>query len=307
MLATLSDERFSADEWVAERKLDGVRCLAFRDEGGVRLLSRTEKPMGHAYPEIAESLAAQAVSRFVTDGEVVAFEGRRTSFARLQGRLGLQDERAARRSGIPVFYYAFDLLHLDGHDVTGLPLRDRKALLRESLDFADPLRFSAHRRGSHAEEMFRDACARGDEGVVVKRADSSYRGGRSRDWLKFKCVRDQELVVGGWTVAQGSRHGFGALLVGYHDGEDLVFAGKVGTGFDDRTLDELSARLQELERADTPFTRGRPQERDAHWVSPTLVAQVGFSEWTADGKLRHPRFQGLRTDKPASEVVRETR
>ncbi len=306
MLATLSSERSADDGWVVERKLDGVRCLAFRDGDRVRLLSRGEKPMDRTYPEIVDALAAQAVPRFVVDGEIVAFDGRRTSFATLQGRLGVQDEQAARLSPVRVFYYVFDLLHLGGHDVTGLPLTDRKALLEESLDYADPLRLSVHRRGSQAAAMYEEACRCGEEGVVIKRADSAYRGGRSADWLKLKCVRDQELVVGGWTAAKGSRQGFGALLVGYYDGDALRFAGKVGTGFDDRALADLSHRLAGLAADASPFAE-TVREDDVRWVTPTLVAQVGFSEWTRDGRLRHPRFRGIREDKAARDVVREAR
>lgn len=310
MLATLSSRAFSDDGWLVERKLDGVRCIAHRDGERVSLRSRTDKPMDRTYPEVADALHAQPLRRFVVDGEVVVFDGERTSFERLQGRLGVNDERAARLSPLSVSYCLFDLLSLDGRDTTGLPLRDRQALLAEAFDFAGPLRRSIPEPGSRTEEMLTDACARGAEGVVVKRADSPYRSGRSSDWLKFKCVRDQEFVVGGWTSAHGSRTGFGALLVGYHDGVDLVFAGKVGTGFDDRTLARLTTRLAALERDLTPFTRGgpnRPAERDVRWSEPELVAQVGFAEWTRDGKLRHPRFRGLREDKDPAEVVRETR
>jgi DNA ligase D-like protein (predicted ligase) len=219
--------------------------------------------------------------------------------------MGVSDPTAARSSGIPVFYYAFDLLHLDGYDVRALPLRERKRLLRRAVVFTDPLRFTAH-RNTTGEEEYRKACARGDEGVIAKRADAPYTSGRSPNWLKFKCVRDQELVIGGYTEPKGARVGFGALLVGYHAGTDFVYAGKVGTGFDASLLRNLHARLQRLEQPESPFTRGRVRERDVHWVRPELVAQVGFTEWTRDGLLRHPRFSGLRTDKNAREVVRES-
>jgi DNA ligase D-like protein (predicted ligase) len=204
-----------------------------------------------------------------------------------------------------VYYYVFDVLHLDGYDVRGLPLRERKRLLRDAVHFADPLRFTAH-RNTTGEEEFRKACARGDEGVIAKRADSPYAAGRSRDWLKFKCVRDQELVIGGYTAPKGSRIDFGALLVGYFDGDDFVYAGKVGTGFNASVLNDLHARMRRLEQEHSPFTRGRVRERDVHWVEPRLVAQIGFTEWTRDGLLRHPRYTGLRDDKNAREVVRES-
>jgi DNA ligase D-like protein (predicted ligase) len=306
MLATLTEARFSDRDWLFERKWDGVRCLAFRAaDGTVRLRSRKEQPLERTYPEIAEALARQSTAQLVVDGEIVAFAGRRTSFERLQGRMGLTDPNAALASGIAVYYYVFDLLHLDGYDVRALPLRERKRLLRRAATFHDPLRFTAH-RNTAGEEAYRKACARGDEGVIAKRADAPYVSGRSRDWLKFKCVRDQELVIGGFTEPKGSRVGFGALLVGYHAGRDFVYAGKVGTGFDTSALRSLHARLVRIEQPGSPFTRGRVREKDVHWVQPDLVAQIGFTEWTRDGMLRHPRFTGLRTDKNASEVVRES-
>jgi bifunctional non-homologous end joining protein LigD len=306
-LATLTEERFSDPAWVFERKLDGVRCLAWRPaRGPVRLLSRNDKDMSRTYPEIAVALQDQAGAELVVDGEVVAFDGRRTSFERLQGRLGLTDPDEALATGIPVYFYVFDLLHLDGCDIRRLPLLVRKKLLRRALDFADPLRFTTHRRGA-GEEAFRAACARGDEGVIAKRASAPYSGGRSKDWLKFKCVRDQELVIGGWSDPKGSRAAFGALLLGYYEDGAFVYAGKVGTGFDERTLRTLGRRLQALEQPGSPFERNQVRERGVHWARPELVAQIGFTEWTRDGMLRHPRFQGLRIDKSAREVVRETR
>jgi DNA ligase D-like protein (predicted ligase) len=307
MLATLTDERFSRPDWIFERKLDGVRCLASRSaRGDVRLRSRNDQDMTGTYPEVAEALAVATRHELVVDGEVVAFEGRRTSFARLQGRLGLSDSAAARGTGIAVFYYVFDVLHLDGYDVRQLPLLTRKRMLRAAITFSDPLRFTAHRRGA-GEEAFRQACERGDEGVIAKRAAAPYTAGRSRDWLKFKCVRDQELVIGGWTEPKGSRTELGALLLGYYADGAFVYAGKVGTGFDDAMLRRLGKQLAPLAADRSPFDRGQVRERDVHWVRPELVVQIGFTEWTRDGMLRHPRFQGLRTDKPARQVVRETR
>jgi bifunctional non-homologous end joining protein LigD len=302
-LATLTDRRFSDSEWLFERKLDGVRVVAGRDDGDPVLWSRNHKRVNASYPEVAEALADRAPQRFLIDGEVVAFEGNQTSFARLQSRMHLTDPRVARWTGVPIFYYVFDFLAVDGVDLTRLPLRCRKRLLRECVDFRDPLRYSAHRNG-RGEEYFRQACARGWEGLIAKRATAGYRSGRSRDWLKFKCVADQEFVIGGFTDPKGARFGFGALLVGYYEDGRLRYAGKVGTGYDERTLRDLRARLDALARDRCPFA-DPVGERGAHWVSPELVAQVGFTEWTTDGKLRHPRFSGLRNDKPARDVVRE--
>jgi bifunctional non-homologous end joining protein LigD len=302
-LATLTEKRFSDPEWIFERKFDGVRCLAFRDGARVRLLSRNRQALNETYPELVDALAKQDTSRFVVDGEVVAFDGRRTSFARLQGRLGITNPEVARASGIAVFYYLFDLLHLDGRATTALPLIWRKRLLRKAFQFDDPLRYTTH-RVKEGEAAYRAACERGDEGVIAKRADAPYEGRRSTNWLKLKCVRDQEFVVGGYTAPKGSRVGLGALLVGYYDGRDLVYAGKVGTGFDTATLRSLHKRLSSIERATPPFNRGLTREAGARWVRPQMVAQVAFTEWTRDGKLRHPRYTGLRTDKEPDEVVR---
>jgi ATP-dependent DNA ligase len=179
-------------------------------------------------------------------------------------------------------------------------------LLREAIDFDDPIRLTTHRNGK-GQELFAEACRKGWEGLIAKRADSPYTDRRSRDWLKFKCERGQELVVGGFTDPQGSRSGFGALLLGYFDDGELRYAGKVGTGFDEATLADISGRLRKLEISSPPFADTTAIERggQVHWVEPELVAQVAFVEWTRHGRLRHPRFLGLRDDKSAREVVRE--
>jgi bifunctional non-homologous end joining protein LigD len=259
----------------------------------VTLLSRNNLDLGARYPEIADALSVPGPD-LVVDGEVVAFEGGQTSFERLQ-------QRGRRR--VAVFYYLFDILELDGRDVRELPLRERKRLLRDAADFGGPLRFTTH-RNADGETAYRHACASGWEGVIAKRADSPYRATRSRDWLKIKCDRAQELVIGGWTAPKGSRRRLGALLVGYYDEERLRYAGKVGTGFDRETLEMLGDELERREVDRPPFDDDR-LPRAARWARPELVAQVGFTEWTRDGRLRHPRYLGLRDDKPAREVVRE--
>jgi bifunctional non-homologous end joining protein LigD len=304
MLATLTEKRFSDPEWIYERKLDGERCLAFRKESAVQLMSRNRLRIDNHYPEIAEALSDQVPGDFIVDGEIVAFEGGRPSFSRLQRRMQLRDPEAARRTGVPVYLYVFDVLHVHGFDVTGLELRHRKDLLRRLLSYRSPLRFTVHRnRGGEA--LLQEVCSKGWEGVIAKRATSVYEHRRSPNWLKFKCVNEQEFVIGGYTDPKGSRTGFGALLIGYYEGDRLVYAGKVGTGFDASSLDSLAGKLRRLERADPPFDgRGMPR-KGVRWVDPELVGQVGFSEWTRDGQLRHPRFLGLREDKEAREVVRE--
>jgi bifunctional non-homologous end joining protein LigD len=256
------------------------------------------------YPEVADALGCETEADVVVDGEIVAFEDGRTSFARLQRRMQARDPEAARRSGIAVFYYVFDLLHLAGHDVTDLPLRFRKALLRRAVTYRGPLRYSPH-RNTNGEAFYEQACRRGWEGVIAKRVDSPYVGRRSPDWLKFKCTNQQEVVIGGFTEPAGSRIGFGALLIGFHVGEELVYAGKVGTGYDNETLSSLRRRLDALRQDDPPFVGVRPRQRGVHWVRPELVAEVAFTEWTEDAKLRHPRFLGLRRDKSPGEVIRE--
>ena len=296
MKAVLSDEPFSDPAWIFERKLDGVRCIAHRDSSGVRLLSRTDRDMSAQYSEVSEALRADPCPDFVVDGEVVALDRRGiTSFSRLQRR---GKERVA------IYLYVFDLLRLEGSDLRDLPLRERKRQLREALRFEDPIRFTPH-RNEVGERLYEEACRKGLEGVIAKRADSPYRATRSRDWLKLKCHAEQELVIGGFTAPQGSRTDFGALLVGHFEGDTLLYAGKVGTGFDRSTLAELGAQLRDLESEDNPFADVHPIPRGTHWVEPQLVAQIGFTEWTRDGRLRHPRYLGLRDDKPARQVVRE--
>jgi bifunctional non-homologous end joining protein LigD len=295
MKAVLTDERFSDPAWIFERKLDGIRCLASRQGTGVRLLSRTGRELNGSYPELADAVGRDPAADFLVDGEIVAFEEGRTSFSRLQRR---GHERVA------VYLYLFDLLHLAGHDTTALPLRSRKGLLRRALGFPGNLRYLPH-RNRDGEALFRDACKRGLEGVIAKRADSPYVHGRSHDWLKLKCAHEQELVIGGFTAPKGSRTEFGALLVGFYEDGRLHYAGKVGTGFDRDTLADLGKRMRSLERDSPPFVDVHPIPAGTRWVEPELVAQIGFTEWTRDGRLRHPRFLGLRDDKPAREVVRE--
>jgi DNA ligase D-like protein (predicted ligase) len=294
MKAVLTDERFSDPDWIFERKLDGIRCLAFKDGQGVQLRSRNDLSLNGRFPEIVTALENDPASDVVLDGEVVAFEGAQTSFARLQQR----GERPT-----PVFFYVFDILRAAGEDVTDEPLRARKALLRRSLTFADPIRMTTH-RNRDGEAFFAEACRKGWEGLIAKRADAPYTHGRSRDWLKFKCSAEQELVIGGYTAPRGSRTDLGALLLGYYAGGELRYAGKVGTGFTRATLRDLAGKLEPLRRDTSPFA-DEVRERGATWVQPELVAQVGFTEWTRDGRLRHPRFLGLREDKAAADVVRE--
>ena len=280
MAATLTRERFAGPDWVFERKLDGIRLLAFKHGGDVRLLSRNRLPQNASYPGFVEAVAALPAREVILDGEATGMWGRR-------------DE---------VGYHVFDVLWLDGRDLMALPLDDRRDVLT-ALPLAPPLR--RVERLADAEPWRRD-CDEGWEGVIAKRRNAPYEHRRSPHWLKMKCEATQELVIGGFTDPQGERVGLGALLVGFFEGGDLVFAGKVGTGFDRKLLLELRARLDGLEIAASPFTKavGLPRAR-VHWVRPEVVVQVGFMEWTAYDKMRHPRLIGVRVDKAARDVVRE--
>jgi len=281
MAATLTQERFTGPEWIFERKLDGIRLLAFKQGHDVRLLSRNRLPQNAAYPSLVQAIERLPADDAVLDGEATG----------VWGKAG------------KVTYHVFDILWLDGRDVTSLPLEARHALLN-ALPLESPL---SRVDALDDPKPWERACREGWEGVIAKRRGSRYEHRRSPHWLKMKCEATQELVVGGFTDPQGARVGLGALLVGYYEGDDLVFAGRIGTGFDTKLLLELRARLEASEIAATPFTRavGLPRLR-AHWVRPELVVQVGFIEWTVNGKLRHPRLLGVRTDKTAREVVRET-
>ena len=276
MAATLTQERFTGPEWLFERKYDGIRALAFKRGRDVRLLSRNRLPQD--YPSVIAAIAALDIGDAILDGELTW------------------------RGETSVAYYVFDVLWLDGRDVTRLPLMDRRALLSR-MSLRIPLRRVSVLTDDRPWER---ACAEGWEGVIAKRRDSPYEHKRSKHWLKMKCEASQEFVVGGFTDPQGSRRGLGALLVGYYDTDEFVFAGKVGTGFDTRLLVELRGRLDALEIPKPPFSRatGLPRVR-AHWVRPEVVVQVSFIEWTVHGKLRHSRLIGLREDKEPKEVVRE--
>jgi len=281
MAATLTQERFTGPEWIFERKLDGIRLLTYKRGSDVRLFSRNRLSLNDAYPAVVRAIAELPLADVVLDGEAT-------------GHWGKSNEDG---------YHVFDILWHDGRNVTSLPLEERRALLA-GLPLQPPLLRVA---ALDDPKPWERACAEGWEGVIAKRRGSTYEHRRSPHWLKMKCELAQELVVGGFTDPHGARVGLGALLVGYYDGDELVFAGKIGTGFDTKLLLDLRARLDALEIETTPFTRavGLPRLR-AHWVRPEIVVQVGFIEWTGNNKLRHPRLLGVRTDKAAREVVRET-
>jgi DNA ligase D-like protein (predicted ligase) len=302
MLATLTHEPFSSEDWIYERKLDGERIEAIAEEGRISLFTRNRNEVGDTYPEITEALACNGGS-FTLDGEVVAFDGKRTSFSRLQSRMHASKPDDKDLKDVSVFYYVFDIMRLGRCDLRRLPLRARKSLLKSAIRFEGPVRFCPHRNGD-GEAWLKEACTKGWEGLIAKRSTSTYVSKRSRDWLKFKCSHGQEFVIVGYTEPDGSRIGFGSLLLGYYDDDRLRYAGRVGTGFDDAFLDRFSAQLTKVEQENSPLL-DPPNEADVHWVRPTFVGEVAFTEWTKAGKLRHPRFLGLRRDKPAEDVVRE--
>jgi bifunctional non-homologous end joining protein LigD len=304
MLATLTDRRDFGRDWLLERKFDGERCIARKRDGDVQLESRTGKDLTATYPEVRAALIAQRLREFLLDGEVVAFEGEQTSFSRLQQRLGTGAPSREQMAAYPVVYCVFDILGMDGEVVTQLPLEERRARLTKAIRPSAALQLSTAWRDK-AQRRFDDACRAGWEGLIAKRADAPYAAGRSKDWLKLKCVWEQEFVIGGYTDPTGSRTDFGALLVGYHEAGRLRYAGKVGTGYTAARLRDLGAQLRSLATSASPFVDARPVPRGTHWTRAEMVAQIGFAEWTNDGRLRQPRFLGLRDDKSPADVVRE--
>jgi bifunctional non-homologous end joining protein LigD len=281
MAATLTRERFVSPEWVFERKLDGIRLLAFKEGSQVRLLSRNRLPQNEAYPAFVTAIAKLPAQNLILDGEATGVWSARD----------------------PLGYHVFDVLWRDDRDLTALPLEQRREALL-ALPLEAPLQLVPRIDDAAPWELAR---REGWEGVIAKRKDSRYEHRRSPHWLKMKGEASQELVIGGFTEPQGKRVGLGALLVGYFEGLDFVFAGKLGTGFDTKLLLTLRERLDALELPHSPFSKGAGLPRkDVHWVTPELVVQVAFMEWTRHGKLRHPRLLGLRSDKAAREVTRDT-
>ncbi len=308
MLATLAERPFSGKDWLFEIKYDGVRVLASRVGDAVELYGRSGQAIARRYPELVAALRRLPVGRFLLDGEIVALdESGKPSFQRLQARMGLTNpldiERAAAH--VPVAGILFDCLALDGHDLRCLPLLERKALLKSFLPPLGPVQYGDHVLEQGAE-FFDAASEQRLEGIVAKKVGSLYVGGRSREWVKIKCQRRQEFVIGGYTAPRGSRGYFGALHLGLYEGGRLVYVSKVGTGFDQAGLKKLSEALRPLRRDTSPFEVGSPEGRGHYWVEPRLVSEVRFTEWTKDGGIRHPAFLGLRDDKRPEDCRRES-
>lgn len=292
MAATLAREPFDDPEWLFERKLDGIRYVAVVRDRQARLVTRNG--IVHPHPEVETAMLSQPSTDFVLDGEMVAFVGRRSGF-------GLRGDPRARLE-----YHLFDCLRMDGRDVTSLPLVDRKALLRKRIEWRPPL-VLVRQLASDGLRAYERACNQGWEGVIAKRLDSVYEPGRrTKAWLKVKCDASQELVVGGFMAPPHLTQGFKSLLVGVYDADALRYAGKVAGGLSLERRGSLRERLDAIERPTPPFVDklGLPR-KFAHWVSPEIVVQVAFSEWTSAGKLRHPRLLGIREDKAPKDVVRE--
>ena len=307
MLATLVDAAPTDQAWFFEIKYDGVRVLASRADDHVELRGRSGQLVTTRYPEVTAALRALPLPRFLLDGEIVALDDAgRSSFQRLQERMGLTSPADIERASaeVPVSAVFFDALGLDGRDVRRVPLEARKECLRLFLPARGVVYCSDHVVG-HGAEFLAAACEQHLEGVIAKKRDSVYLSRRSKDWLKIKCQLRQEFVIGGYTMPQGTRAHFGALHLGLYEDGQLVYVSKVGTGFDDRTLELVSEKLRPLARATSPFDRGTPSGRGHHWVEPRLVCEVRFTEWTRDGGIRHPAFLGLRDDKRPEDCVRE--
>ncbi len=302
-LATLAEGVPAGDDWAHEIKFDGYRLLCIIEDGKARLMTRNGQNWTKKVPSLAAAAEQLLLTDAILDGELIA-----------PGPDGVSDfqklQNALKRGGTDLVYYAFDLPYCEGYDLSRSPLLERKQLLQQILQAtpSEPdIQYCDHIRGN-GQAVFDNACRLGMEGIISKRVDSPYVQKRSRFWLKIKCIKRQEFVIGGWTDPAGTRSEFGSLLLGYYDGHKLTYAGRVGTGFDEKLLHEIKKRMAPLSEKDSPFVNLREKRgvaRHAHWIRPELVAEVEFTEWTDDGMLRHPVFHGLREDKPPRQVVRE--
>jgi len=308
MLATLTDNYFSKQTWIYEEKFDGVRCIVIKKNGDVQLISRNKKSMNNGYPELVKAFEQQSADNFIVDGEVVALSADGvSSFELLQGGINLINHAKIRmRSAhIPIEMYIFDVMYASGYDLQNLPLLARKQILRKLLSFNKILVYTTNVVGDGIT-YFKKICRMHGEGVIAKLADSKYVETRSKNWLKFKCIMKQELIIVGYTEPRGSREYFGALLVGYYKNNKLMYAGKVGTGYSVKVLKVLGERLQNLEIKKCPLADFDEPTKGIHWVKPQLVAEFEFAQWTSAGKLRVGRYKGLRDDKDPKDVVKET-
>lgn len=301
-LATLTAQAPTGDEWLHELKFDGYRMLCHLNRGKVRFFSRNQKDWSEKFPNVTKALKELPLNAAILDGEIVVVDKvGRSSFQRLQ--------QSMKSPSAAFIFQIFDVVHLNGYDLRGTPLVDRKAALERLLSAVDakgPLRYSDHVVGN-GREFFEQACKHGVEGIVSKLANSPYESTRTRSWQKVKCQKRQEFVIAGYTPSKKDFPGFGSLILGVYDKGKLVYCGRVGTGFSIKQRLELQKKLDRISQPAMPFA-AKPKDpglRDAHWAKPELVGEVVFTEWTADGSIRHPSFQGLREDKKAKQVVRE--
>jgi len=308
MLATLTKNYFSNDQWLYEHKFDGERCLAIKKRGEVFLVSRNKKSMNDEYPELVDALLKEKADNFIIDGEIISVNKAGISdFQLLQGRINVQKsgEVTQKSKVIPIQYYVFDLMYVDEYDIRAMPLYARKSILKKLLSYNKIIRYTEHVVGNGIP-FFKKACSLKWEGVIAKKMDGPYIGRRSTDWLKFKCIMQQELVIGGYTLPKGSRGNFGALLVGYYKDGSLHYAGKVGTGYTYDVLAMLGSKLEKIKTTKCPFSNYNESTKNVVWVKPVMVAEFHFANWTKANKLRVGRYKGLRDDKRAKDVVKET-
>lgn len=302
-LATLVTQPPEGEGWLHELKFDGYRMLCHLSHGKVRFWSRNQKDWTEKFPNLVKALKTFPAGSVILDGEIVIVDSAgRSSFQDLQQAMG--------KSGAGAFIFqVFDLIYLDGYDLTALPLVQRKLLLEgllASIKGKTPLRYSEHIEGS-GQEFFRQACEFKIEGIISKLANSPYQSTRNRNWLKSKCIKRQEFVIVGYTPSKNDFPGFGSLILGVYEKGSLVYCGRAGTGFTIKQRVELQKKLDQISQTAMPF-KVKPKDpglRHAQWAKPQLVAEVAFTEWTADGSIRHPSFQGLREDKKAKEIIRE--
>ncbi len=302
MLATLTKQVFSDPAWIYERKLDGMRCILHKNGNNITIWSRNMVLQNDVFPELVAALQKYS-SDFIIDCEVVTFVGTKTSFERLGYRMHVRNPQPKLIKKVPVVAYVFDILYLNGYDLSKLPLLLRKKVLKENFKFVKPFKLINYRK-ANGEKYYSYARKHGWEGIIGKRIDAGYEHKRSKSWLKFKCNQGQEFVIGGFTEPRGERLKFGALLLGYYEDGNFKYAGRVGTGFDSDMLVFLHSQMRFLISKQSPFIDFNDAQ-DTVWLKPKLIAQVDFTEWTSEGKLRHPTFLGLRTDKSAQQIVRE--
>jgi bifunctional non-homologous end joining protein LigD len=303
MLATTLQNPIIDKSWIFENKLDGYRALIFNKNGQIKIMSRNKKNLTPHFPEILAAVKKISRQDFILDGEIVVLKGNTSCFQSLEERLSLGPTSQILKK-LPVFFYAFDLIYLNGYYCEALPLIERKALLKASFLLKKPLFHTPYYTYKDRKKLFENVAKYGWEGLIAKDSMSSYEHCRSRAWIKLRWHLSQEFIIGGFTAPKGHRTGFGALLIGYYEGKTFKFAGKVGTGFTQRTLDALHAALSSIKVGHSPFDEPI-KEHYVTWVKPKLIAEINFAEWTRDGKLRHPSFEGLRIDKGVHKVVRE--